>query len=50
MDRRLAQEIIGHEERTARDQGWTGIENGRLFALVAQSFQVFVTTGVSERH
>lgn len=44
MDRRLAREIVGHEVRTARDQGWTGIANGRLLVLVAQSFAVFVRT------
>ena len=44
MDRRLAREILGHEVKTARDQGWTGIANGRLLALVAQGFEVFVTT------
>ena len=44
MDRRLAREILGHEVKTARDQGWTGIANGRLLALVAQGFEVFLTT------
>jgi hypothetical protein len=43
VDRRLARDITSHEVRTARDQGWTGIANGRLLALVAQSFDVFVT-------
>jgi hypothetical protein len=44
LGRRLAREILGPEVRTARDQGWTGVANGRLLALVAQSFDVFVTT------
>lgn len=43
VDRRLARDILGHEVRTARNQGWTGIANGRLLALVSQSFDVFVT-------
>jgi hypothetical protein len=43
VDRRLAGDIPGHEVKTARDQGWTGIANGRLLALVSQSFDVFVT-------
>jgi hypothetical protein len=43
VDRRLARDIVGQEVRTARDQGWTGIANGRLLALVSQSFDVFVT-------
>ena len=43
VDRRSARDIVGHEVRTAREQGWTGITNGRLLALVSQSFDVFVT-------
>lgn len=43
VDRRLARDILGHEVQTAGDQGWTGIANGRLLALVSQSFDVFVT-------
>jgi hypothetical protein len=43
VDRRLAGDIPSHEVKTARDQGWTGIANGRLLALVSQSFDVFVT-------
>lgn len=45
VDRRLAREIVGHEAKTARDQGWTGIANGRLLALVSQSFDGLVTGG-----
>ena len=40
VDRRLARDILGHEVKTARDQGRTGIPNGRLLALVSQSFDV----------
>lgn len=43
VDRRLARDIVGHEVRTARDQGWTGIANGLLLARVSHSFDVFVT-------
>jgi hypothetical protein len=43
VDRRLARDILGHEVKTARDQGWTGIANGRRLELVSQSFDVFVT-------
>jgi hypothetical protein len=43
VDRRLAREITGHEVRTARQEGWTGIANSQLLALVSQSFDVFVT-------
>ncbi len=44
VDRRLARDIPGHDVRTARDQGWTGLPDGQLLALVVQSFDVFVTT------
>lgn len=43
VDRRLARDIVGHEVKTAREQGWTGIANGRLLALVAEGFDVFAT-------
>ena len=43
VDRRLARDLIGHDVRTARDMGWTTIVNGRLLALAAQQFDVFVT-------
>ena len=43
VDRRLARDLIGHDVRTARDMGWTTIVNGRLLALAAEQFDVFVT-------
>ncbi len=43
VDRRLARDIVGHEVKTARDQGWTGLANGQLLGLVSESFDVFVT-------
>jgi len=43
VDRRLARPILGHDVRTARDQGWTGISNGRLLALISGAFDVSVT-------
>jgi hypothetical protein len=33
IDWRLAREVIGHEVRTARQMGWTTIQNGELLAL-----------------
>jgi hypothetical protein len=42
VDRRLARDLIGHDVRTARDMGWTTIVNGRLPALAAGQFDVFV--------
>jgi hypothetical protein len=43
VDRRLARELLGHEVRTARDQGWNGVANGKLLTLVSQGFDVLVT-------
>jgi hypothetical protein len=43
VDRRLSRDLIGHQVRTARQMGWTSIENGELLALASQEFDVFVT-------
>lgn len=43
IDWRLSRDITGHEVRTARQMGWTSIKNGELLALVAKTFDVFVT-------
>jgi len=43
IDRRLVSSITGHEVRTVPQVGWAAIENGRLLALAAKEFDVFVT-------
>src|ERR1700738_1011828 len=43
VDWRLARDLIGHQVMTARQMGWSSIENGRLLALAAQEFDVFIT-------
>jgi hypothetical protein len=43
VDRRLARDIVGHDVRTARQMGWTTIEDRELLALAASQFNVFVT-------
>ena len=43
VDWRLSHEIAGHDVRTARQMGWLTIENGKLLALAAGAFDVFVT-------
>jgi hypothetical protein len=43
VDWRLSRHIIGHDVKSARDMGWTGIKNGALLALAASQFDVFVT-------
>jgi predicted nuclease of predicted toxin-antitoxin system len=43
VDWRLARDIVGHDVATARQMGWTSIENGELLALASEHFDVFVT-------
>lgn len=43
VDRRLAQDITGHEVRTVPAMGWATIKNGELLALAADQFDAFVT-------
>jgi predicted nuclease of predicted toxin-antitoxin system len=43
IDWRLARDIAGHDVRTVRQMGWTGVRNGELLALAAGQFDVFVT-------
>ena len=43
VDWRLARDIVGHDVKTARQMGWTTIENGELLALASKNFDVFVT-------
>ena len=39
----LAPLIAGHDVSTVRDEGWSGVMNGKLLALAATKFDVFVT-------
>ena len=43
VDWRLSRDIIGHDVKTARQMGWSTIQNGELLALAAQQFDAFVT-------
>jgi hypothetical protein len=43
VDWRLSREFLGHEVKTARQMGWSTIENGTLLALASEQFDVFVT-------
>ena len=43
VDGRLARDVVGHEIKTARQMGWSAIENGELLALAAKEFDVFIT-------
>ena len=39
----LASDLAGHDVQTVRGRGWTGIENGELMRLAANSCDVFIT-------
>ena len=43
VDWRLSRDLTGHEVKTARQMGWTAIENGALLLLASQHCDVFVT-------
>ena len=43
VDWRLAHDIVGHDVKTARQMGWTTVENGTLLTLASEHFDVFVT-------
>ncbi|MGH7090749.1 MAG: DUF5615 family PIN-like protein [Stellaceae bacterium] len=43
VDWRLSRDLVGHHVRTARQMGWTTLENGALLALAARQFDVFLT-------
>lgn len=40
---RLKKPLPRHEVSTVVHQGWSGVKNGKLLALVAASFDAFVT-------
>ena len=44
VPRRLAAALAGHETTTVAKSGWAGIRNGKLLALAATKFDVFLTT------
>ena len=47
----LAAELLGHDARTVRTQGWLGLRNGVLLrAAVDAGFDVIVTADKALRH
>jgi hypothetical protein len=42
--------LIGHERRTAQQQGWAGIKNGRLLELAETEFDLFITADQNLRY
>ena len=43
LPRRLGALLIEHEAATVQRSGWAGIKNGKLLALAATRFDVFLT-------
>lgn len=43
VDRRLAPHLGAWNVRTVAEHGWSGITNGKLLALAAAEFDVFIT-------
>lgn len=39
----FAADLPGHDVQTVRGRGWTGIENGELMRLAANTCDVFIT-------
>jgi predicted nuclease of predicted toxin-antitoxin system len=40
---RLRRSLPNHMVRTVGEMGWSGVKNGKLFALAAGDFEVFIT-------
>ena len=43
LPRRLCALLVGHEATTVPRSGWAGIKNGKLLALAAARFDIFLT-------
>ena len=47
---KLRRRLTGHEVRTVGDMGWSGTRNGKLLALAAGQFDVFITVDKNLPH
>lgn len=43
LPKALGKRLVGHETSTVVDCGWSGIKNGKLLALAATKFDIFLT-------
>lgn len=43
VDWRLSRAIVGHDVKTTRQMGWSGITNGALLTRAAPEFDVLIT-------
>jgi predicted nuclease of predicted toxin-antitoxin system len=50
IPRRLSEQLTGHEVSTVQRCGWSGVKNGKLLALAATEFDVFLTMDSNLEH
>jgi hypothetical protein len=50
VPRRLKQELVGHDVKTAPEMGWASKKNGELLALAAVEFDIFLTSDRNLSH
>lgn len=50
VTRYLKPDFIGHEVKTVREAGFTGLKNGELLKAAERAFDVLVTVDQSIRH
>jgi len=50
IPRRLSEQLAGHEVSTVQRRGWSGVKNGKLLALAATEFDVFLTMDSNLEH
>ena len=43
VNRRLKRHLVGHEFRTTREMGWSGLGNGDLLIVAQHDFDVLIT-------
>ena len=50
IPRRLGSRLFSHRVTTVAEQGWGGVKNGHLMALIDGSYDVFVTADKNLRY
>jgi predicted nuclease of predicted toxin-antitoxin system len=50
LPRRLCALLVGHEATTVPRCGWAGVKNGKLLALAATKFDIFLTMDQNLEH
>jgi predicted nuclease of predicted toxin-antitoxin system len=50
LPRRLCALLVGHEATTVPRCGWAGVKNGKLLALAASKFDIFLTMDQNLEH